>query len=94
MVCEAVPGYIGNMEMYWAEGKNLEDTVLSFLDRNWGQNNHIYQDNFYNRLAQTLRGRKVRVCGTVRANRGIPRDLEGEGSAWKNGGQRSGEKVT
>jgi len=25
----------------------------------------------------------VRVCGTVRANRGIPRDLEGEGKRLK-----------
>jgi len=29
MVCEAVPGYICNMEIYSAEGKKLEDTVLS-----------------------------------------------------------------
>jgi hypothetical protein len=27
----------------------------------------------------------MRVCGTVRANRGIPRDLEGEGSCLKRG---------
>jgi len=35
------------------------------------------------RLAQTLLGRNVRVCGTVRANGGIPRDLEGEGKRLK-----------
>jgi len=82
MVCEVVSGYICNMEIYWAEGKKLEDTVLSLLDRNLGQNHHIYQDNFYNsvRLARTLLDRNVRVCSTVRANRGIPHDLEGEGS--------------
>jgi len=28
MVCEAVSGYIGNMEIYSAERKKLEDTVL------------------------------------------------------------------
>ena len=83
MVCEVVSGYICNMEIYSAEGRKLEDIVLSLLDRNLGQNHHIYQDNFYNRLAQTLRGRKVRVCGTMRANRGIPRDLEGEGKCLK-----------
>jgi hypothetical protein len=56
MVCEVVWGYICKMEKYSAEGKKLEDTVLSLLDRNLGQNHHIYQDNFYNsvRLAQTL----------------------------------------
>jgi len=80
MVCEAVSGYICNMEIYWAERKKLEDTVLSLLDTNLSQNHHIYQDNFYNRviLAQTLLDRNVWVCGTMRANRGIPLDLEGE----------------
>ena len=83
----AVSGYICNMEIYWAQGKKLEDTVSSLLDRNLGQNHHIYQDNLYNsvRLAQTLLDRNVRVCGTMRANRGIPRDLEGEGKCLKKG---------
>jgi len=35
------------------------------------------------RLAQTLLDRNVRVCSTLRANRGIPRDLEGEGRRLK-----------
>jgi len=48
IVCEAVSGYICKMEIYSAEGKELEDTVLSLLDRILGQNHHIYQDNFYN----------------------------------------------
>ena len=34
MVCEAVTGYTCNMEIYAAEGKKLEDTVLSLLERN------------------------------------------------------------
>jgi len=86
MMCEAVLGYICNMEMYSTEGKKLDDTVLSLLDRNLGQNHHIYQDNFYNsvRLAQTLLDRIMRVCGTTRANRGIPCDLEAEGKHLKN----------
>jgi len=42
MVCESVMGYICNMEMYSSEGKKLEDTVLSLLERNLGQNHHIY----------------------------------------------------
>ena len=96
MVCEAVLGYICNMEIYSAEGKKLEDTLLSLLDRNLGQNHHIYQENFYNsvRLVQTLLDRNVRVCSTMRANRGIPHDLEGEGKRLKKGSQHSGEKVT
>ena len=78
MVCEAVSGYNCNMEIYSAEGKKLKVAVLSHLDRNLGQNHHIYQDNVYNsvRLAQTLLDRNVRVCSTMKANMGIARDLE------------------
>ena len=70
IVCEVVLGYICNMEIYSAEGKKLEDTVLSLLDRNLGQNHHIYQDNFYNsvKLAETLLERNVKVCSTIRTN--------------------------
>jgi len=35
------------------------------------------------RLAQTLLHRNVRVCGAMRANGGIPRDLEWEGKRSK-----------
>jgi len=35
------------------------------------------------RLARTLLHRKVGVCGTRRANKGIPHDLEGEGKHMK-----------
>ena len=54
---------------------------------NLGQNYYTYQNNFYNsvRLAQTLLDRNVKVCSTMRANRGIPRDLEGEGKRLKKG---------
>ena len=93
MVCEAVLGYICNMEIYSAEGKKLEDTVLSLFDRNLGQNHHICQDSFYKsvRLAQTLLDKNMRVCDTVRANGSTPRDLEGEGKHLKKGSQRSRE---
>ena len=86
-VCEAVSYYICNIEIYLAEGKKLEDTVLSLLDRNLGQNHHTYQANFYNcvRLAQTLLDRNMRVCSTTRANRGVPRDLQGEGKRLEKG---------
>jgi len=87
MVCEAVSGYVCNMEIYAAEGKKLQDTVISLLDRNLEHNHHLYQDNFYNsvKLAETLLGRNFRVCDTMRANRGIPRDLEGEGKRLNKG---------
>jgi hypothetical protein len=75
------------MEIYAAEGKKLQDTMLSLLDRNLGHNHHLYQDTFYNsvKLAETLLDRNARVCGTMRANRGIPHDLEGEGIRLNRG---------
>jgi hypothetical protein len=68
-----------------AEGKKLEDIVLSLSDKILQKNHDIYQDNFYNnvRLAQTLLDTNVRFYGTMRANTGIPRDLEGEGKHLK-----------
>ena len=62
------------MEIYLAEGRKFEDTLISLLDRNLGHNHHIYEDNFYNnvRLAQTLPDRNVRVCNTMRSNRHSP----------------------
>jgi hypothetical protein len=61
MVCDAVSGYICNMEIHAAEGKKLQDTELSLLDRNLGHSHHLYQDNFYNsvKLAETLLDRNV-----------------------------------
>ena len=35
------------------------------------------------RLAQALLDRNMRICSTMRANRGILRDLEGEGKHFK-----------
>jgi hypothetical protein len=37
------------------------------------------------KLAETLLDRNLRVCGTMRANRGIPHDLEGEGKRLNRG---------
>jgi hypothetical protein len=48
MVWEVVSGYMCNMKIYAAEGEKVEDKVLSLLDRNLGQNDHIYEGNFYN----------------------------------------------
>jgi len=46
MVCEAVSGFICNMEIFAARTEKLEDKLLSLLIRNLGQNHHIYLENF------------------------------------------------
>jgi hypothetical protein len=87
MLCEAKTGYISNMEIYTAQGKKLNDTVMSVLENNVGVHHHVYQDNFYNsvNLAENLLKHNIRVCGTMRPNRGIPKDLEKEAKGLKKG---------
>ena len=65
------------MIFYWSTDPTISTPIFP----------HIYQDNFCNsvRLVQALLDRNVRVYGTRRANRGIPRDLEGEGKRLEKG---------
>jgi hypothetical protein len=48
------------MALEAAEGKKLEDAVLSLSDRNLCPNHHIYLDKFYDsvKIAETLLDRK------------------------------------
>jgi hypothetical protein len=68
--------------------------VLSILDNYLGKSHHIYQDNFYSsvKLAKTLLDKNTKVCCTLRANRGIPRDLEKGAKDLKKGESSSGRK--
>jgi hypothetical protein len=88
VVTESSSGYIANLEIYSAEGKKLQETILSILEPYLDQNYHVYQDNYYNCVAtaEHLLSRKVRVCGTIRVNRGRPRDLKEECKSLKRGG--------
>jgi hypothetical protein len=63
MLCKAKTGYNSNMEIYTAQGKKLNDTVMSVLENNVGVHHHVYQDSFYNsvNLAENLLKRNIRV---------------------------------
>ncbi|PNF40775.1 hypothetical protein B7P43_G17113 [Cryptotermes secundus] len=80
VVTESTSGCIGNLDMYSAEGKKLQETLFSVLGPYLDQNYHVYQDNYYNSVAtaEYLLSRKVRICGTIRVNRGLPPDLKEE----------------
>jgi hypothetical protein len=43
MLCEAKTWYISNMEIYTAQGKKWNDTVMSVLENNVGVHHHVYQ---------------------------------------------------
>jgi hypothetical protein len=74
MVTESTSGYILNLEIYAGEGKKLQETIFTLLEPYLDQNYHVYQDIYYNHVttAETLLSRQVRVCGTIRVNRGLP----------------------
>jgi hypothetical protein len=62
------------MEIYTAEGKKLEETIFFVLESYLDIWHHVYQENYYNSvdIAGKLLLSKIRICGTIRANRGIP----------------------
>ena len=74
MVCEATSGYICNMQIYTAEGLSLIQTIETSLEPHSNKWHHVYMDNFYNSKSTTekLLQKKIRTCGTIRINRGLP----------------------
>src|SRR5215475_4372777 len=87
MVTESTSGYILNLEIYAGEGKKLQETIFTLLEPYLDQNYHVYQDNYYNHvtIAETPLSRQVRVCGTIRVNRGLPSEMKNESQSLKRG---------
>jgi hypothetical protein len=56
------------MEINTAQGKKLNDTVMSML-QNYSGVHHAYKDNFYSsmNLGKNLSKDRIRVCGTLEA---------------------------
>lgn len=59
-------------------GTRLQQTILLLLSPFSGFNHHVYMDNYYNSVntAETLLTQNIRVCRTMRLNRGIPIDFK------------------
>ena len=74
--------------------KKLQETIFTLLEPYLDQNYHVYQDNYYNHMtiAETLLSRQVRVCGTIRVNRGLPPEMKNESQSLKRE-PHSGERV-
>ena len=81
MVCEASSGYVGNLKIYTGkengETQRLVSTVGQLLQPWENAGYHVYMDNYYNNVstAEHLLSKGIRVCGTIRANRGLPANL-------------------
>jgi hypothetical protein len=87
MVCEIMSGYYCNMHIYDGKCGPLTETVSLLLEPYEGKGYHLYQDNYYNsvRLAEEQLQKSIRVCGTIRVNRGLPKDMIKETKKLKKG---------
>ena len=87
MVTESTSGYILNLDIYAGERKKLQETIFTLLEPYLDQNYHVYQDNYYNHvtIVETLLSRQVRLCGTIRVNRGLPSEMKNESQSLKRG---------
>jgi len=65
----------------------MTETVGFLLEPYEGKGYHLYQDNYYNSVHQTneLLQKLIRVCGTIRVNRGLPKDMIEEVKMLKKG---------
>uniref|UniRef100_A0A1A9URV2 PiggyBac transposable element-derived protein domain-containing protein n=1 Tax=Glossina austeni TaxID=7395 RepID=A0A1A9URV2_GLOAU len=58
-------------------GTKLQQTISSLLSPFSGFNHHVCMDNYYNSVntAEVLLTQNIRVCGTMRSNRGITEQI-------------------
>jgi hypothetical protein len=87
MVRESLSGNICNMQTFDGNRGPLTDTVGFLLEPFKGKGYHVYQDNYYNsvQLTEELMEKSISVCGTIRPNRGLPRDMIQEAQQLKKG---------
>lgn len=78
ILSESDTGYICNFEIYAAQGLRLIETIQTVVSPYTDVWHHLYMDNYYNSVDNTvaLLQKKIRVCGTIRKNRGLPECLK------------------
>jgi len=87
MVCESSTGYICNLQIYDGKCGPLTETVGFLLEPYEGKGYHLYQDTYYSSVHQTneLLQKLIRVCGTIRVNRGLPKVMIEDAKKLKKG---------
>jgi len=65
------------LQIYDGKFGPLTETVGFLLEPYEAKGYHLYQDNYYNSVHQTneLLQKLIRVCGTIRVNRELPKDV-------------------
>lgn len=87
MVSESKSGYIVNFKIYCGQENNLNDDIYSLLEPCTGLWHHVYLDNYYTSVntAEGLLKKKIRVCGTINACRGLPGGFKKRTEKLKHG---------
>ena len=77
MVFESSTGYICNLQIYDGKYGPLTEMVGFLLKPYEGNGYHLYQDSYYSSVHQMngLLQKLIRVCGTIRVNSGLPKDM-------------------
>jgi len=72
--CESSTGYICNLQIYDGKCGPLTEKVGFLLEPYEGKVYQLYQDSYYSSVHQMneLLQKLIRVCGTIRVNRGLP----------------------
>ncbi|XP_069184253.1 piggyBac transposable element-derived protein 4-like [Procambarus clarkii] len=78
MLAEVGTGYIIDFEVYSGVGKTTVETVMGLMRPLLNKGYHLYMDNYYNsvHLTELLRENGVYTCGTLRLQRGAPKELQ------------------
>ena len=78
MVAEAKTGYVFDFEVYSGTGRATIETVMNLMAPLRNKGYHLYMDNYYNSVAlsEQLLEEGVYTCGTLRMQRGAPKDLQ------------------
>ncbi|XP_069176130.1 piggyBac transposable element-derived protein 4-like [Procambarus clarkii] len=78
MLAEGTSGYIYKFDVYCGIGKTTVETVMGLMAPLVNKGYHLYMDNYYNSVSLTEQLREVGVytCGTLRLQRGTPKDLQ------------------
>jgi hypothetical protein len=66
------------MHIYDGKCRPLTETVSLLLQPYEGKDYHVHQDNYYDSVrlaAEELLQKSIRVCGTIRVNCGLPKDM-------------------
>ncbi|KAF7685412.1 PiggyBac transposable element-derived protein 4 [Cucumispora dikerogammari] len=80
LLADSKTSYIMNIKLYTGKYSSIKDTVSDLLSNHTGKNHTLYMDNYYNSIAlcEELRVKQIYCCGTMRMQRGEPKDYSKE----------------